>query len=227
MATFTIELCELIYNAEKVGIDKWQACGLDTYPIFDESHRETLNSKIINHYYRREIGAESAQLFRLFMSRRMREIMPYYNQLYLSEKLEFDPLMTMRLETKGKTSTGVESTAESQTHADSSSESVATSSDYPQTQLSGIESYATSSTKSEGTSDTATTGTETAASDTKGESESVTSGYQGSPSDMLNAYRETFLNIDLTVITELEDLFMSVWNITEDYSWNGGTHDYS
>ena len=107
MATFTIELSELIYNAEKVGIDKWQACGLDTYPIFDEGHRETLNSKIVDHYYRCEIGAESAQLFRLFMSRRMREIMPYYNQLYLSEKLEFDPLMTMRLETKGKTSTGV------------------------------------------------------------------------------------------------------------------------
>jgi hypothetical protein len=33
--------------------------GLDDYPIFQEAYRETLNNKIIRHYYTREIGAET------------------------------------------------------------------------------------------------------------------------------------------------------------------------
>ena len=44
---------------------------------------------------------------------------------------------------------------------------------------------------------------------------------------MLMAYRESFLNIDLAIINELTDLFMGIWNIAEDYAWNGGNYDYS
>lgn len=65
--------------------------GLDDYPIFDESYRKLLNEKIINHYYFREIGMETAELFKRYLNQTMREIMPYYNQLYKSELLEFNP----------------------------------------------------------------------------------------------------------------------------------------
>lgn len=64
----------------------------DAFPIFDEAYRETLCSKILKHYYTREIGAESFGLWKLQLNRKMEEIMPYYNQLYESERLTIDPL---------------------------------------------------------------------------------------------------------------------------------------
>lgn len=38
--------------------------GLADYPIFDEAYRNTLNNKIIRHYWMYEIGSETAGLFR-------------------------------------------------------------------------------------------------------------------------------------------------------------------
>lgn len=67
--------------------------GLQSYPIFEESYRAGLNQKIINHYYFREIGFETAGLFKNRLNQRMEEIMPYYNLLYKSALLDFDPLI--------------------------------------------------------------------------------------------------------------------------------------
>lgn len=62
------------------------------FPIFDEDYRVPLCSKILKHYYTREIGLETVGLWKLKLSARLNEIMPYYNQLYKSELLEFNPL---------------------------------------------------------------------------------------------------------------------------------------
>lgn len=62
------------------------------FPIFDEKYRSVLETKILKHYYTREIGAESVGLWKLWLDTRLNEIMPYYNQLYMSELLEFNPL---------------------------------------------------------------------------------------------------------------------------------------
>jgi hypothetical protein len=51
-----------------------------------------LLKKILLHYYTREIGYETVGLWKLKLNQRMREIMPYYNQLYESTLLEYDPL---------------------------------------------------------------------------------------------------------------------------------------
>ena len=56
--------------------------GLQAYPIFDESYRETLNEKILNHYLMDEIGLETAALFKHYLNTRMAEIMPKYNIMY-------------------------------------------------------------------------------------------------------------------------------------------------
>lgn len=63
-----------------------------TFPIFDESYRNVLCGKILKHYYTREICEETVGLWKLRLSTRLNEIMPYYNQLYKSEALEFNPL---------------------------------------------------------------------------------------------------------------------------------------
>ena len=67
------------------------------FPIFDESYREILCRKILKHYYTREICEESVGLWKLRLDTRMNEIMPYYNQLYKSELLEFNPLYDTNL----------------------------------------------------------------------------------------------------------------------------------
>ena len=61
-------------------------------PIFDTSYRAGLFKKILLHYYTREIGYETVGLWKLKLNQKMREIMPYYNQLYESTLLEYDPL---------------------------------------------------------------------------------------------------------------------------------------
>ena len=61
------------------------------YPIFDENYRETLDTKILKHYYTREIGFETVGLWKFKLNTKMNEIMDYYNQLYESALLEFNP----------------------------------------------------------------------------------------------------------------------------------------
>ena len=73
---------------------------MGNYPIFDEAYRETLNTKIIKHYYTREICAETVGLWKLWLNNRMNEIMPYYNKLYASELLKFNPFYDVDLSTE-------------------------------------------------------------------------------------------------------------------------------
>ena len=69
------------------------------FPIFDEEYRNVLCSKILRHYYTREIGFETVGLWKLKMQTKLNEIMPYYNQLYNSELIKFNPLYDVDLHT--------------------------------------------------------------------------------------------------------------------------------
>ena len=62
------------------------------FPIFDEAYRLPLEIKILRHYYTREISEETVGLWKLRLETKMNEIMPYYNKLYASETLKFNPL---------------------------------------------------------------------------------------------------------------------------------------
>lgn len=63
-----------------------------SYPIFDTAYKPTLETKIIKHYYTRELCAETYARWKLFLDARLNEIMPKYNQLYESELIKFNPL---------------------------------------------------------------------------------------------------------------------------------------
>lgn len=63
-----------------------------SYPIFDEHYRPVLETKILLHYYTREICEETVGLWKLRLKAKMNEIMPFYNKLYESELLKFNPL---------------------------------------------------------------------------------------------------------------------------------------
>lgn len=68
-----------------------------TFPIYDEAYRPVLEKKILKHYYVREICCETVGLWKLYLSNRLNEIMPYYNKLYASEALNFNPMYDVDL----------------------------------------------------------------------------------------------------------------------------------
>lgn len=70
-----------------------------SYPIFDENYRSVLETKILKHYYTREICCETVGRWKLFLNQTMNEIMPFYNKLYESELIEFNPLFDTNLTT--------------------------------------------------------------------------------------------------------------------------------
>lgn len=69
------------------------------WPIFDEEYRVPLEVKILRHFYTREIGEETFGLWQLRLCDRLNVIMPYYNQLYKSELIKFNPMYDIDLTT--------------------------------------------------------------------------------------------------------------------------------
>lgn len=103
MAIYTTQLRSIVEQAQTdahVGPDDFTVAyarlGLNDYPIFDESYRQTLNDKIIRHYYFQEIGAETVARFRWYLRNTMFEMMPYFNQLYDSLNLITDPITNVK-----------------------------------------------------------------------------------------------------------------------------------
>lgn len=87
-----------------------------SFPIYDEAHRLPLEMKILKHYYTREICAETVGRWKLFLEDRLNEIMPYYNQLYESAAMEFDPF----LDTDYTVDHAGDSSSEGSTHSEDS-----------------------------------------------------------------------------------------------------------
>ena len=92
------------------------------YPIFDNTYKPVLETKILKHFYTREIGEETFALWQLRLDTRLNEIMPYYNKLYESELLEFNPLYDVDVTT---TYTKDDTGSESGSHTDNKTTSIA------------------------------------------------------------------------------------------------------
>lgn len=151
-AWYTVELGCLVES----GFD----LGLQAYPIFDEGYRAALNNKIIEHFWFREIGQETPQLFKMMLNRTLNEQMPYFNELYKSTLMEFDPMANVDYTTAGNRSAGHgeertsdrtdgysnerRETAEQSATSTSASDARTVNSTAPQMQLSGREDYASS-----------------------------------------------------------------------------------
>lgn len=201
------------------------------FPIFDEAYREVLCTKILKHYYTREICEESVGLWKLRLDTKLNEIMPYYNKLYESELYKFNPLYDIDLTTThdGKKKEEVDTTGEGNyqgnrnTANQGNSEDWNVYSDTPQGTLNNVknEAYLTNATKdtntynnTSNTNDNNTTNTKEnkRLNNTDNYIEHVAGKTGGvSYSHLLKEFRETFLNIDLMIIEELQPLFFGLW----------------
>lgn len=105
------------------------------FPIYDEAFRPVLEHEILFHFYLDEIGAETYGRWQYFLARKLREIMPYYNKLYESAELEFNPFYdTDYTKTHGGRNTGNKQTTG---NVQQSSESDGTTTDTSETTQSG------------------------------------------------------------------------------------------
>lgn len=182
-----------------------------TYPIFDEKYRSVIETKILRHYYTREICAETVGRWKLFLQATMNEIMPYYNKLYESELIKFDPMRDVDIHTEhekngeGETATTINS--------EINEDKWRYYHDTPQGGITGLESlkYLTEAERNdnEQTSESETAGNYR---DTESYLQHVYGKGRGvSFSKLLKEYRDTFLNIDMMIIDDLKDLFMMIW----------------
>lgn len=132
-----------------------------SYPIYDEAYRSVLEQKILWHYYDCEICTDTYGRWKLYLARKMNEIMPYYNQLYKSALLDFNPFYDVDLtrthnrkedetaNSKGTADTTSNTTGDSTTTTDGTSHETVTGSnnstkkdaysDTPQGKITGVE----------------------------------------------------------------------------------------
>jgi len=224
MPSFTMPLKILIER--ETTLPKYQAVGLDSYPIFDESYREKLNDKIIDHFYNREIGQETIPMFRLAMSRKMNEIMDLYNQHYEASKISIDPLKTIDIKSISTNEMEGSNHETGETTSNGNAKSRAVSSQTPQMRLAGNKDYATAAQDNVSENSGNGTAEQTSSVNQASNGTNETSGYSGSPHELIFALRATFVNIDMMIIDELEELFMSVWDSGDEYPNIGGTYVY-
>lgn len=217
--------------------------GLSKYPIFDESYRSHLNDKIIDHYFFREIGQETAAQFAQMMKRTMQEIMPKYNRLYNAIETDMNhPLsdFTRHRNIDEDFTSEIDGTTTSQSteSSQSSGTSSATTTDHnrnvfqdtPMSLLSNDGSpsiedldYATNVTynDSNGTTSGTTSGTNSGSANVNGTSSSDRTdnkvreedeyGRNKSLAFLIDEYTEKFVDIDVLIINDLEDLFFKLW----------------
>lgn len=206
-------------------LDKSWSKIFSDFPIFDEQYRAELCKKILRHYYTREICCETVGRWKLFLSDKMKNIMPYYNQLYQSELLKIQPLVSVdRSVTHEGTERETKSTKRNGTNTSSSRTDGSTNtwsyySDTPQGGIDGLDSndYLTNATHNVGTDGATNTLNGSNTDNERGTGKRIDSyidkvlGYEGNQSEMLLKFRETFLNIDMMIIDELKDLFFALW----------------
>lgn len=235
----TAELRDVI----AAGVDLWDF----EYPsYYKDQAKKDFEQKVIDHFYFRQIGAETVGRFLHYFRRTVREIMPLYIQRYESVDLmkdpEIRPLDNYNMieeytasKSESSSSTGTSSSQHSATGSSTKSgkdASVNAEQDTPQGELAwspstdldavsvGYASRVTQDTSS-------TTGTETSTAEQQ--SDDTTEGSASSTGEdshkltrrgnigvttyaqLLEGYRETFLNIDMEIIRDLEICFLGVY----------------
>lgn len=107
MSTYTTEVRWIIQQITGLGPENldesinnaWSKIFDFPFPMFDEDYRSVLCQKILKNYYTREIGYETVQLWKLRLNQKLNLIMPYYNKLYLTDRLEYNPLFDVDITT--------------------------------------------------------------------------------------------------------------------------------
>lgn len=216
----TEELRDLV----AAGVDIWD---FDYPSYYKDDAKRAFEKKVLDHFWTRQIGQETVGRFLLYFRRTVREIMPYYIQRYESVDLMKDadirPLDNYNMvEEVLDTGTAINKTTGSSegtgTEKKTNAESVTPDGELnwalnptnPETLTLDYASSASqevnhnsASESSESTGNTTTSNSRTL---TRRGNIGVTTYAQ-----LLEGYRQTFLNIDMEIIEDLESCFLGVY----------------
>ena len=216
MAKYTITIKSLIDNNFDFK--------MTSYPIFDETYRNTLNQNILYHYYENEIGFETAPLFRFYLNQKLNEIMPYYNTLYkaqqklLNENNLFNNVnLTETFNRKNDTTTNSTSNSNSKNNGVSNNKNIFQ--DTPQGKITQTDidnqTWATNVTfdKNETNNNIQDT---TSSNGNANNIENYIKNIIGNNGnkyniEILNEIKNNLMNIDLMIINDLNELFMQIF----------------
>lgn len=185
----TVELGDLV----EAGVDIW---AFDYPSYYTGEAKKAFEQKVIDHYRFRQIGQETPARFMHYFKTRMREIMPYYIQLYKSVELleqQEDPLESYHLvETYERESTGKSEAGSERRYSNT-----------PQGSIENLDEYLT-----EGE----TVGNTGSAKNNESYKLTRRGNIGVQPlGQEINALRAAFINVDEQVIAELNDLFLKVY----------------
>lgn len=243
-AKYTEVLDNLLHNEQTA---EAIAQAMSTYPLYETDPnkvneygtaykvptRAELNNKILSYYRWREIGFETVGRFIFELETALKEIMPYYNQLYYSADQDFNPIYNVDYirntqRNKSDTNIGSQSSSTSASATGSTTdESKTVTSDTPQNQLSitnkqidnlDYASEASWGKNSNSTTDNSKSSTNASNSVIGNEKEGIVETTKGnfgvtSAQDLILKYRETLLNIEQLIINDkrIQELFMMVF----------------
>ena len=251
-AKYTEVLENLLQNEQTAPLI---AQAMSTYPLYETDPnkvneygtaykvptRAELNDKILSYYRWREIGFETVGRFLFELETALKEIMPYYNQLYYSADQDFNPIYNVdyirntqrnRSDTTiGSQSSATNTSTSGSESSNSTDNSKTVTSDTPQNQLGIIAEnidnldYASEASwgknaNNSSSSNSSTGSTSTNASDSTigNEKEGIVETTKGnfgvtSAQDLIVKYRETLLNIEQLIIHDkrIAELFMLIY----------------
>lgn len=196
------------------------------YSFYDSERKLAFEVLFYDHYFEREIGFETYSLFEHKLKSKLNMIMPKYKMLYETKSLIIDPLQEFEwseVYTKDESDTSSSSGFSSGTTKydnTSGTESESINSDTPQGYLtpSDLKNHATdvSVDRTDNTSlQKGDTSSNTQASAERESLENLNRTVKGTKGktqmELLNQYRDLFMNIDKMIIDECADLFMGVF----------------
>lgn len=198
--TYAPRLCDVL----EYGFD----LGLRDYPIYDESDRDRLNQAIVDHFYTREIAAESPALFIMRLNITMRERMPQINKVH-------DLLTDGDISASYEQHTTSKSTAESSSATNSTATTSATAANFnsnaPQVSMLGKDEPSYYDTGTRSTNDGTSASADNAKTQGTAGSETVNTGRNTTLAPIISEYYEGYNNTDLMVFDALEVCFSHVY----------------
>lgn len=248
MAKYTIELRNMIPLFGREAVEDWfKDYNLEDYLTPEEIQviedrgtwsKNRLASKIIDHYFMREIGFETPALFRHYVKITMKEIMEEYAPLIYSASISYDPLVNVdftetyhhqdngTVQNTGNISTTNNGSADSTSRSNGSGLTV--NSDTPQGQVNKSSilggSYASSTSANEtessitdhsssSTSENVQRNDGSTSTDVRDYTKKIkgNSGVSATAQKMVEQYRDNIRALDSEIIERLNTLFMGLY----------------
>lgn len=198
------------------------------YPIFDVAYKNVFETHFIRNFYMREIGFETEGLFKFNLETWLTINMPYFNQLFESELMTYDPLTNAK--TNDSSTRKNDGTANGTSNQNGNSTSSANNfnrslgSNNPDTRLTitsndgeGVIEYASEIGENSENNSTTSTGSATQTSNnTIDSTETYVASKTGKIGDvsfskLMTEYRDSLLRIEKRIFNEMNQLFMLIY----------------